>query len=153
MAMESTDRTLHGSRCLVTGCGRIGRLLAQRLQGLGAQVSISARRYGDLAWAAVWGYERLHTGHLSGRLGKFDLIFNTVPALIFDPGLLRQVREDCFLLDLASAPGGVDLDAARRLNRIVKSAPGLPGKTAPRTAAAAIRDSIYHILEERGEPI
>ena len=32
-------------------------------------------------------------------------------------------------------------------------APGLPGKVAPRSAAAAIRDSVYHILEERGEPI
>ena len=29
---------------------------------------------------------------------------------------------------------------------------GLPGKTAPVTAAAAIRDALYHILEERGEP-
>lgn len=153
LAMEATDRTIHGSRCLVAGCGRIGRLLAQRLQALGARVTVSARRYGDLAWASVWGYERLRTGQLSGNLEKFDLIFNTVPALIFDAGLLRQLREDCFLLDLASAPGGVDMDAAKALNRRVRTAPGLPGRTAPRTAAAAIRDSIYHILEERGEPI
>ena len=152
LAIEATDRTIHGSRCLVTGCGRIGRLLAQRLQALGAQVTVSARRYGDLAWAAVWGYQSLYTGRLSGNLEKFDLIFNTVPALIFDAGLLRQIREDCFLLDLASAPGGVDLDAARQLNRRVRNAPGLPGRVAPRTAAAVIRDSIYHILEERGEP-
>lgn len=153
LAIEATDRTIHGSRCLVTGCGRVGRLLAQRLQALGAQVTVSARRYGDLAWASVWGYACLHTGQLSGHLEGFDLIFNTVPALLFDAGLLRQLREDCFLLDLASAPGGVDLEAAQRLHRRARSAPGLPGKTAPRTAAAAIRDSIYHILEERGEPI
>lgn len=153
LAIEATDRTIHGSRCLVTGCGRIGRLLAQRLQALGAQVTVSARRYGDLAWASVWGYACLHTGQLSGHLEGFDMIFNTVPALLFDASLLRQLREDCFLLDLASAPGGVDLEAAGRLRRRVRNAPGLPGKTAPRTAAAAIRDSIYHILEERGEPI
>ena len=76
-----------------------------------------------------------------------------MPALLFDAGLLCQLRKDCFLLDLASAPGGVDLDAARELHCRVGTAPGLPGRTAPRTAAAAIRDSIYHILEERGEPI
>ena len=69
------------------------------------------------------------------------------------PLLLRQVREDCLLLDLASAPGGVDQEAAKDLGRRVQSALGLPGRVAPRTAAAAIRDSIYHILEERGEPI
>ena len=153
LAIEATDRTIHGSRCLVTGCGRVGRVLAQRLQALGARVTVSARRYGDLAWASAWGYACLQTGRLSGHLGEFDLIFNTVPALLFDAGLLRQVREDCFLLDLASAPGGVDLEAARGLDRRVRTAPGLPGRTAPRTAAEAIRNSIYHILEERGEPI
>ena len=153
LAMEAADQTIHGSQCLVTGCGRVGRLLAQRLQALGAQVTVSARRYGDLAWAAVWGYARLRTDQLSGNLEKFDMIFNTVPALLFDAGLLCQLRKDCFLLDLASAPGGVDLDAARELHCRVGTAPGLPGRTAPRTAAAAIRDSIYHILEERGEPI
>ena len=51
------------------------------------------------------------------------------------------------------AANRLDLDAARELHCRVGTAPGLPGRTAPRTAAAAIRDSIYHILEERGEPI
>ena len=55
------------------------------------------------------------------------------------------------IIDLASAPGGVDREEAKRLSRQVIQAPGLPGKAAPRTAAAAIRDSVYHILEERGE--
>ena len=87
------------------------------------------------------------------ELGRFDLIFNTVPALIFDDDCFRKMKADCLLVDLASAPGGADLAAARRVGRRAIFAPGLPGKTAPRTAAAAIRDSIYHILEERGEPI
>ena len=153
LAMEATDRTIHGSRCLVTGFGRIGRLLAERLQALGAHVTVSVRRYSDIAWASAWGYACLQTGRLAGTLGGFDLIFNTVPALVFDAERLRELREDCVILDLASAPGGVDLDAAKDLGRNVRAAPGLPGKVAPRTAAAAIRDSIYHILEERGEPI
>ena len=153
LAMESTDRTINGSRCLVTGCGRIGQLLAVRLQALGARVTLSARRYSGLAWAGAWGFAYLHTGRLSGHLESFDMIFNTVPSLIFDAGLLRELREDCFLMDLASAPGGVDFNAAKALGLHVMAAPGLPGKVAPRTAAAAIRDSIYHIMEERGEPI
>ena len=45
------------------------------------------------------------------------------------------------------------MEAAKALGRRVIPAPGLPGKAAPRTAAEAIRDSIYHILEERGGPI
>ena len=153
LAMESTDRTLHDSRCLIIGYGRIGRLLADRLLALGAEVTVSARKYGDLAWVQAWGCQSLRTDALAGRLERFDLIFNTAPALILDGARLRETREDCVIIDLASAPGGVDQEEARRLDRRLISAPGLPGKAAPCTAAAAIRDSVYHILEERGEPI
>ncbi len=153
LAMESTDRTIHGSRCLVIGYGRIGRLLADRLLALGAEVTVSARKYGDLAWIQAWGCRSVQTGALTGRLERFDLIFNTAPALILDGARLQEVREDCVVIDLASAPGGVDLEEAKRLSRRAIHASGLPGKAAPRTAAAAIRDSVYHILEERGEPI
>lgn len=153
LAMEHTEHTIHASRCLVVGYGRIGKLLAERLLGLGAEVTVSARRYGDLAWIDAWGCHGVRTDALEGALERFDLIFNTVPALILDAARLGMLREECVVIDLASAPGGVDLEAARRLGRQVISAPGLPGKVAPRTAAAAIRESIYHILEERGEPI
>lgn len=151
LAMESTDRTLHDSRCLIIGYGRIGRLLADRLLALGAEVTVSARKYGDLAWIEAWGCRGVQTGALTGQLDRFDLIFNTAPALILDGTRLRETREDCVIIDLASAPGGVDLEAAKRLSRRAIPAPGLPGKVAPRTAAATIRDSVYHILEERGE--
>lgn len=108
LAMETTDRTIHGSKCLVVGYGRIGKLLALRLRDLGADVTVSARKYGDLAWIDAWSCRALHTGGLTGELGAFDLIFNTVPTLIFDADRLREVRADCVLLELASAPGGVD---------------------------------------------
>lgn len=152
-AMEATEQTLHGCRCLVIGYGRIGKLLSHKLRGLGAEVSVSARTYSDLAWIEAYGFRGLHTGRLSGNLGDFDVIFNTVPALVLDAGGLQEVREDCVIIELASPPGGVDLDAAQHLGRRVIRAAGLPGLVAPRSAAAAIRDSIYHILEERGEPI
>ena len=153
LAMEATDRTIHESSCLVIGYGRIGRLLAGRLRALGARTAVSARRDSDLAWIPAENFQCLRTDALAGALGQFDLILNTVPALILDAGLLGETKETCVILDLASAPGGVDLAAAQRLGRRAIAAPGLPGRTAPRTAAAAIRDSIYHILEERGEPI
>ena len=61
---------------------------------------------------------------------------------------LQWVSPAAFLLDLASAPGGVDRAGAQELGLRVLSAPGLPGRTAPVTAAAAIRDAVYHILWE-----
>lgn len=150
IAMEQLPRTLSGCECLVIGFGRIGKLLAHRLGGLGAKVSVSARKYEDLAWIRALGWQPLRTDRLRGKLGDFQAVFNTVPAAVLDSGLLAELPEDCLCVELASVPGFNFAEAkARGLNAV--QAPGLPGKTSPLTAAEAIRDAVYHILEERGD--
>ena len=151
--MEETDIALLGSRVLVVGYGRIGKLLAGLLRALGAQVTVSARSCADLAWAGALGIPAIRTGQLEGAVERFDVICNTVPASVLTGSLLTRTKADCLLLELASLPGGVDTQAAAALQRRLIRAPGLPGLVAPRSAAAAVRDTIYHILEERGEPI
>lgn len=148
VAMERLPITLHGARVLVLGFGRVGKLTAHRMGNLGARVTVATRDYAELAWAAAYGYETLRLRELSCELGGFSLLVNTVPAVVLDGERLRWVNPEAFLLDLASAPGGIDKGTAECLGLSVLQAPGLPGKTAPVTAAAAIRDSIYHILWE-----
>ncbi len=152
-AMEATDITLSGAACLVTGYGRSGRVLAHRLQGLGAAVTVAARSSADRAWGRAFGLRTVSYGELAGQMAAFDLIFNTVPAVVLDASLLAETAPGCVLLELASPPGGIDRAAAERLERKVIDAPGLPGRVAARTAAGVIRQSIYHILEERGEAL
>ncbi len=152
-AMEATDTTLLGANCLVVGYGRVGKVLCRRLAGLGARVTAAARRYETLAWVRAFGYEALPMGELGERLGEFDLIFNTVPVPVLDREALERTGADCLLMELASPPGGIDAPAAQALGRRFLRASGLPGQVAPRTAAAILLDSIYHILEERGVPI
>lgn len=148
VAMEELPFTLHSARVLILGFGRVGKLTAHRMQALGARVMVSAQRYEDLAWAAAYGCETVRLEKLSCELGGFDLIVNTIPAVVLDGKKLRWVNPGAFLLDLASAPGGIDRAAAKELGLRVLQAPGLPGRTAPVTAAAAIRDAVYHILWE-----
>lgn len=146
-ALEHLDRTLLGMDCLVLGFGRIGKLLSCRLQGLGARVTATARRPEDLAWIKAYGYQALETGNLSGCLGSFGAVFNTVPSPVLEEPLLGQLPPDCLLVDLASVRG--ILAPAER----VVWARSLPGRLVPRTAAAAIRDAVYYILlEKRGDP-
>lgn len=152
-AMEATEHTIHGAKALVIGYGRIGKVLACALQGLGADVTVSARKFSDLAWIDVRNFRALHTERLAGQLQDFDLIFNTVPSPILGQEQLRELKSSCVVIDLASEPGGVDFAAAEELGVDVIWARALPGKAAPLTAAHVIRRAIYHILEERGEPI
>ena len=89
--------------------------------------------------------------HLIKRLEEFRLLFNTAPSLLLDGEKLQRLRKDCLCIDLASAPGGIDFDAAQQLGLQAVWARSLPGKAAPETAGCIIRDTIYRILEERGE--
>ena len=150
IAMEQLPITIHGARVLVVGFGRVGRVVAQRMAALGARVSVAARRYESLAWARAMGYGAEKTGQLAGWLCSYDLVVNTVPALVLGEAELADLRPDCLVLDLASRPGGVDPQAAERLGRKVIHALSLPGKVAPVTAGAAIQSTIYNMLHELG---
>lgn len=152
VAMERLDRTLLGMDCLVLGFGRIGKLLSYRLHGLGAHVTATARKPGDLAWIRAYGWRALGTGNLDGHLDGFGAVFNTVPSLVLDRPLLSQLPRDCLCVDLASVQG-MDQSAAAALGLPWIWARSLPGRLVPRTAAAVIRDAVYYILEERGDPV
>ncbi len=150
IAMEQMPIILGGAETLVLGYGRIGKLLAHRLCGLGAHVTAAARKWEDRTWAEALGCRTLRPDQLDGQLGRFHVVFNTVPALLLGEPLLRQLPQDCLCIDVASQPG-LDFDAAAALGLQTVWARGLPGKLSPVSAAAAIRDTVYHILEERGD--
>ena len=150
LAMENLPITIHACRALIIGYGRIGRVLADRLRGLGAFVSVAARRYEQLAWAETDGCTAQRLGDMGGWLCGYDLIVNTVPARVLTEELLRDLKPSCLVIDVASKPGGVDVEAARRLGVPVIWALSLPGKVAPVTAGRVIQQTIYHILQELG---
>ena len=150
LAMEQTAFTLQNARCLVIGAGRIGMLLARKLYALDAQVAVSARCTRDFARIAAAGLHALDTRRLAGHLSGFDLIFNTVPAPILTTEVLSDMKPPCFIIDLASLPGGVAADTLLPDGCRVLHALSLPGKVAPLSAARAVFDTVDSILHEEG---
>ena len=148
LALTEMEGTLQGSDCLVLGYGRIGKLLARRLAALGARVTVTARRPADLAWIRAEGFAALETERAGEAAGQFDLICSTVPAPVLDAAAISRVRTGALLLDLASAPGSMDLEAARRRGIRAEHALSLPARTAPRAAAACVQGCIYQMMEE-----
>lgn len=148
IAMEEYPKTLSSSNILVMGFGRIGKIVAKMLQGIGAKVFCEARKKEDLAYIQAFGYTPIDLSDLEENLGKFDIIINNIPTLILDKSRLNLLKKDVLILDLASKPGGVDFEYAKKQNIKTIWALGLPGKVAPVSAAEYIKNVLYHIIEK-----
>ena len=148
IALLRPETGLSGAHILLRGYGRIARLLARDLQKAGALVTAAARSGEQRAWAEAEGIEALPLDALSGALDRFDVIIGTIPAPVLTEPLLALVRKDALLLELASAPGGIDAAAAHERGLRYIRAPGLPAKYAPERAAVILRDAVYAAAAE-----
>lgn len=108
IAMDELPTTIHASECLCLGYGRVGKVLANTLKGLGAVTTVAVRKHRDLAYIKAYGYNGIMLTQPLENPQKYDVVFNTVPAKIVDSTFLRTLRGDCLIIDLASKPGGVD---------------------------------------------
>ena len=148
IAIENTNKIIHGSEVLILGFGRIGKVLARKLAGLSAKVTCAARKDEDLAWIQAYGHKATNINTIGENLKQYDIIINTVPRIILNEERLKYVKNDCLLIDLASNPGGIDKKAIKDNQLKFVWALSLPGKVAPTTSAEFIKDTIYNIIKE-----
>lgn len=147
IAMKNYEGTIFGSKCFVCGFGRIGKMTANMLKSLNADVTVSARNPKDLAYIKAMGYKAVNTEKIKNIRG-FDLVFNTVPAKIFDEELLINTDRNTIIIDLASLPGGVDFEMAEKYNIDAIRALSLPGRCSPKSAGEIIKNTVFNIIKE-----
>ncbi len=130
-----THITIPGSSILITGWGRIGKILAQSLRSSGASITVAARKDSDLALLQALGYQAVSTSSLDCDLSAFHAIINTIPAMV-----LPQLRcnPSCVALELASIPGiaGENIFSAR----------GLPNTMAPEDSGKLIAETMIRLV-------
>jgi len=148
IAINRTKHSIWGSEILVCGYGRIGKFVAKYLKALGGNVTVTSRNDDTLTEAVLNRYNAINTGNIADKIEEYHLIINTVPTMIFNEKLLRKCSPNVKIIDLASAPGGVDFEVAKYIKIDAISALSLPGKTAPETAAKIITNSILEKLNK-----
>lgn len=150
-AIKNSSINLHGSRCLITGYGRCARILAGKLKAMDSEVIIAARSEEQLAYAEASGLRTVPLCNIKDILPSCHFIFNTIPAMILDKDCLSCVKKDVTIIDIASAPGGVDYEYALQQNINAKLCLGLPGKVSPRTSADILVTKIDAFVKERSD--
>lgn len=141
-AMQHTRLAVAGLECAVVGYGRIGRALTEILLNLCARVTVISSKEVKRSAARESGAEAAATEDIAGTLRGKQLIISTPPTMVIDRAVLSKVDPEAMLIDLASPPYGIDLDAARELNLHAWREPGLPGRYCPLSAARAIYNAV-----------
>lgn len=143
-AIIDTPFCLWRSRVLVTGCGRVAKILIDRLNALKCDLTVSARSSRDFAYLDALGIKYIHTNNICKNACNFDIIFNTidVPIFVDFDGL-----KNCYLYDL-STKGCLDFEKAKEKNINAKKLPGIPGKIAPITAGKIIAQTVNQLIGE-----
>ena len=162
-AMELTDCAIRGVSVGVLGFGRIGKYLSRLLRGMGAEVTVCARREESLFEAAAEGChpllmtESASMGGLSPLCRGHSVLFNTIPARVLPRDLLMELEKNTLLIDLASAPFGVSdrdvREATAQSGLRYLRAPSLPGSYAPRDAGRIIAECVLEDLSRRDIPL
>lgn len=136
--LKDSETALCGTRCVVTGYGRIAKLLCGLLKAHAAKVTAVARKYSDLEVIRAEGMTALHMTSLAYALRRADVVFNTVPERIFGEEELKSIPEAARVIELASPPYGLDISRAKELGLDVRIEAGLPGRYFPVSAASAM---------------
>ncbi len=146
--MKALPITLFSSNVLVTGFGRVAKVLSLTLRAMGANVRVCARSMRDLSLAQALGLKVAHLDEMHHYLSGADVLFNTIPKRIFFARELDAIKEHTPFADLASSPGGTDADEAKARGINYMFLPSLPGKYSPLTAAQIILKTINNIISE-----
>lgn len=139
--IQNTDMGLEDTKALVLGYGRVGKAACATLKNNNAHVAVVTSKQEYPFADAGYTIKEYHK-----YISQFDVIVNTIPELILKGEILDLIDKECFIIDLASLPGGVDFDAAKKKGLKVMHALGIPGRVAPLTAAKYLKESIEKSL-------
>lgn len=145
---EQLPCTVFGLPCAITGYGRVAKYTARALHALGAKVTVFARDPLAVIQAQTDLLDAKPLSHLKKDIHRFSCIINTVPSPIITKDILTAADGECILIEVASAPFGIDANAAKECGMKLIKGVSLPGKTAPKTAGEIIAATIDKMLTE-----
>lgn len=145
----NTESTIHGTNILVFGYGNIGQVLVRYLRLLGANVTVSIIEDKDKEILDSVGIDSFYSNNVSDlvkSIGSVDVIINTVPSCVIDNSLIKYINRECYVLDIASHPHGIDREVLDEFFIKNKLYLGIPGKVAPKTSGKILSRKINSVL-------
>ena len=147
--INNTDHTLDDSKVLVFGYGNIGKVIVKYLNFLGADTCVSIIEDSDKRVLDAIGIKCFYSNCISDlieHIGCADVIINTVPSTIVNDDLIKYINRDCYILDVASHPHGINREVLDEFFIKNKLYLGIPGKVAPKTSGKILCNKINEVM-------
>ena len=143
--------SIRGQKVVVTGYGKCGKAVADLLQAMGAKVTVFARSKAARQQARTDGHNAVDFSYGPEEMYGTYSVINTVPACVVTETMIAEMHKDTIIYDIASLPGGTDLEAADKYHIQVIPALSLPGKYTTKSSAKILAEAIHRqMLPERG---
>ena len=126
----------------MTGYGNCGKAIAKKLRGLGARVTVLARRREVRKQAKEDGFYAVDFAFGPEEAMGAAMLVNTVPAPVVTRVIIKELPRDAYILDIASKPGGTDFACAKEFGIRADLVLGIPGKYAPKESAYILERSM-----------
>lgn len=147
--ITNTDITINKSKVLVIGYGNIGSYLTKVLNDLKALVSVSVVLDKDKNLLDKLKINSVYSNDINSMckvISESDIIINTVPSLVLNEYYINYMKNNCYVLDIASYPHGIDQEALNNKNIKNKIYLGIPSIVAPKTAGKILSKKIDSVV-------
>lgn len=142
-----TPFSLSSARILLLGYGCCGKAIGSLLHPLCRSIYLVERDLDKQTMAEKKGICPVQEQDFQTVLPHCDMVINTVPAAVMEPGQIRQLPGSCHIFDIASSPFGFPADTAEKYLLPYFRLPGLPGKFSPAASGEAIGKIIERITD------
>ena len=146
LLLNGTDDYIVGKKALIIGFGDVAETLAEKLRNNGIEVYIAARNKRKLSLASLYGYKTIAISSIRSCIYLFDYVFGTVPANILDSGDIKNMKDECTYIELASVPFTAKESDFKEYSKTYINGSALPGRFLPMASGKLMADYILSNL-------
>lgn len=144
---ENSDVALYNANVLIVGYGRISKALHKALKAFGSKVTVCSRNEVSHILAEANGAKCIDFCDLMKK-GYYDVIFNTVPKVVFTKKEIDALDDDTLFIELASFPGGIDTHYAKHKGLKLIDGKGMPSAYSVKSAGYLIGETVLNMIKE-----
>ena len=139
----NTSSSMYNQKILIIGSGRVAKAVGYLFYKLDLNFDFTMRNEKEFNLTKLYAKNCVDWSEYKNRLKDYDVVINTVPAVLFNEDDLNKFKKDCAVFELASKQCLEGLNI-KSFNYVL--CPALPSKYTAKTAGNLIVEIVKNYL-------